>query len=56
MRVCGYFYPIRTNRTYGRPNCGSGKSKFEIVYYRQIYGCPEKLSHIRGNFQNQVKK
>ena len=35
-----------TNRTHATLNYGHGKSKFEIVYYRQTYFFPEKLAHI----------
>ena len=34
-----YFGPILIIRPHATHNCGPRKSKFEIGYYRQTYGC-----------------
>ena len=47
MVVNDYFDPIRTNIPHATPNYRPEKSKFEIYYYRQTFGFPEKLDHIQ---------
>ena len=48
MGLNPYFFPIRTNIPHPATNYGSGKSKFEINYYRHTYSFPKNLDHIRG--------
>ena len=56
MGANDYFGPIRNNRPHATPNYNTGKYKFEVDYYRQIYCSPKKKLISEKNFKNKAKK
>ena len=53
MVVNACFGPRRTNKPHTTPNCGPGKSKREVDYYRQKYYFPKKLAHIQRKLEKE---